>query len=53
MGQYKIDISFSFQIGICVTYEKRSSFVISLPFISIYFGLLNDAKGIRIFGKGK
>ena len=49
MGQYKIALYFEEQIGIMIKYKKGCFFQIDLPFIKIYFGLLDCAEGIRFF----
>ena len=52
MGQYKFIVSFSWSFGLLFEYEpcaSAKSFSIFMPFVRLYFGLTEYAKGVRIF----
>lgn len=50
MGQYKLWFSFHYILGIGFKKDDDSIEII-LPFLHIIIGLMDDAKGIYLFGK--
>ena len=48
MDQYRCQISFVFQIGFLIVWEKGYSLQINIPLVNIYFGLLKEAHGFHI-----
>jgi len=51
MWQYKLSFGLHFQLGIMISYTPKEAIFVSVPFVSISYGLTADAKGIDFFGK--
>lgn len=48
MGQYRFAMHFEWQLGVLISYDIFG-IDIQLPFISIYIGTTQEAKGYNIF----
>lgn len=49
MGQYKLSFYFEWQVGLCISYEKKYKITLNIPFVQIVYGLTKHASGIRFF----
>ncbi len=52
MGQYRLLIQRKPHLGFLIEFTKGYELIISIPFIQIYIGLTEHAKGVSIFGRG-
>ena len=50
MGQYRLSIMGKSHFGILVTFYPGYELIIDIPFIRIYIGLTDHARGVDIFG---
>lgn len=51
MGQWRLDVSFALQIALGIVFNEYY-IAFFLPFVSIYVGLTDSAKGVNFFGLG-
>lgn len=52
MGQYRLLIQRKPHFGLLIEFTRGYELIIAIPFIQIYVGLTEHAKGVNIFGKG-
>ena len=52
MWQYRLLIQRKPHLGFLIEFTRGYELIISIPFIQIYIGLTEHAKGVSIFGKG-
>ena len=50
MGQYRLSIMSMYQIGFLIKFQPGHQLTIDLPFITISIGLMECARGVKVFG---